>query len=91
MVNRKVELGSKEGSQRPPSPMSQFYNILDSPNPKVLNIYFWTFWKASQCILGRIILILRVRITLVTIVNVHGESLIQVFVTVITALHLLTH
>lgn len=46
-----------------------------SPSPKTFNIYFWTFWKASQDTLVKLILILIVKITIVTIVNIQHNSM----------------
>lgn len=65
-----MELGPKEGD--PENTFTYLTVILDSPQLRFLNIYFWTFWKASQPALVRLTLIYTVKITAVTIINIRG-------------------
>lgn len=72
---QKIELGHKEGD--PETTFTYLTIIWDSPQLRFLNINIWTLWKTSPSALVRIILIFRVKITVISTISIHEELLVD--------------
>lgn len=68
---QKIKPGHKEGD--PETTFTYLTIVWDSPQLRFLNINVWILWKASPSALIRIILIFKVKITVISTISIHEE------------------